>query len=87
LQAAITPREYGGKEMTNQFRVVPAKRRMMDDAGFTSTSQVFCVVNQTNHVYAVFRNEIAALNYRDKLAPTMAPPALGGHVDNGYYSK
>jgi hypothetical protein len=73
--------------MANQFRVVPAKRRIMNDAGFTSTSQVFCVVNQTDHVYGVFWTEIAALNYRDKLTPTMNPPALGGHVDNGYYSK
>lgn len=71
----------------NKFRVEKARRRIMNDGGFVSSSIVFCVVNQNDHVYAVFWNEIAALNYRDKLAPTMQPPAMGGHIDSGWYSK
>jgi len=71
------------------FRVVLVTRITHDDAGFAYRTPVYCVVNQKNDVYAVFwghqGGELSALNYRDRLSPTMQPPALGGQVDNGIY--
>lgn len=75
----------------NTYRVEKVKRQIRDGAGFVTISHVFCVVNQQDYVYAVFwaggQGEQQAHNYKLKLSPTMRPPALGGHIDGGYYSK
>jgi hypothetical protein len=71
--------------MKYRFRVVEAKRRIIDDGGFVSQRKVHCVVNQNDDVYAVYWTDIQALNYRDKLASTMRPPAMGGRIENGIY--
>lgn len=70
------------------FRVVAAHRTSINDAGFTSRIPVYVVVNQKDHVYASFHGDsgghLAALAYRDRLAPTAKPPSMGGQLGSGY---